>query len=282
MDGLTTASFIRQDIRGIHPQAIVAPEARIGRDVRIGPFCTVGPDVVIEDGAELISHVVVDGHTLIGAGAKLFPFCSVGLAPQDLKYRGEATRCVIGPRTQVREHVTIHRGTATGRGITTVGANCLLMAASHVAHDCAVGDGVIVANNAVMGGHVSIGDGAVIGGQAAIHQYARIGRGAMISGVTGVAADVVPFGMVFGNRGVLTGLNFIGLARRGYDRAQVHRLRAAFNLLFAGDGIFAARIREARARFAGDALVGEVLDFIAMPSERGLIQARLGSMAVEG
>jgi len=275
MDGLTNATFVHTERTQIHPSSVVAPGAELGRGVRIGPFCTVGPDVVLEDGVELKSHVVVDGHTTIGADTKLFPFSSVGLEPQDLKYRGEPTRCVVGARNQIREHCTIHRGTVTGRGITVVGDDCMLMAASHVAHDCIVGSHVVVANNAVMGGHVSIGDGAVIGGQAAIHQYARIGRGAMISGVTGIAADVVPFGYVFGNRGVLTGMNVIGLKRRGYDRTQIHRLRAVYRLLFAGAGVFAQRLQLARQDHGNDALIAELLDFITAPSERGLIQASL-------
>ena len=156
---------------GIHPTAVVEPGARIGRGVEIGPFCHVGPDAVLEDGVRLVSHVVVAGHTRIGAGAVLYPFCTVGLAPQDLKYRGEPTRCEIGPRTQIREHCSIHRGTVNGTGVTRVGADCLLMAVVHVAHDCQIGDGVVIANNVVMGGHVTIGDHAVIGGSAALHQF---------------------------------------------------------------------------------------------------------------
>ena len=275
MDVLTTARFARADAPLIHPSAIVAPGADIGRGVRIGPFCTVGSDVVLEDGVELVSHAVIDGYTLIGADAKIFPFATIGMAPQDVKYRDEPTRCEIGARTQVREHCTIHRGTAKGRGITVVGADCMLMAVAHVAHDCVLGNNVIVANNAVMGGHVSIGDGAVIGGQSALHQFARIGRGAMISGVTGVAGDVVPFGMVFGNRGVLTGLNVIGLSRRGYDRPQIHRVRAAYRLLFTGQGVFADRLMLTRDLYGNDALVAEILDFIAASSRRGLIKSAL-------
>ncbi len=260
---------------GIHPTAIVAPGARIGEGVRIGAYSQVGPDVVIDDGAELMSHVVVDGHTHIGANVVLYPFCTVGLAPQDLKYKGEPTRCEIGPRTQVREHCTIHRGTVTGKGITRVGADCLLMAVVHVAHDCTLGSNVIVANNAVMGGHVSIADHAVIGGAAAIHQFVRIGRAAMIGGVSGVEADVIPFGSVIGNRARLAGLNVIGLKRRGFDKQEIQTLHLAFRSLFRRSGVFAHRLAETRARYGHDRLVKEVLEFIDAPSKRGLIRAHI-------
>ena len=279
---------------GIHPTSVVEPGARIGRGVEIGPFCHVGADAVLEDGVRLVSHVVVAGHTRIGAGAVLYPFCTVGLAPQDLKYRGEPTRCEIGPRTQIREHCSIHRGTVTGTGVTRVGADCLLMAVVHVAHDCEIGDGVVIANNVVMGGHVCIGDQAVIGGAAALHQFVRIGRGAMVGGVSGVEADVIPFGSVIGNRARLAGLNVVGLRRRGVERARLHRLRAAFRHLFAVSaapggasvdalhdassgpsappGVFAARLAEVRRLYGDDPLVAEVLAFIEAPSKRGLIR----------
>lgn len=258
----------------IHPTAIVDPQAELGIGVTIGPFCSVGPNVCIEDGAKLVSHVVVDGHTRIGAGVVLFPFCTVGLEPQDLKYQGEPTRCEIGARTQIREHCTIHRGTVTGRGITRIGTDCLLMAVAHVAHDCSLGNHVIVANNVVMGGHVSIDDHAVIGGAAAIHQFVRIGRAAMIGGVSGVEADVIPFGTVIGNRARLAGLNVIGLRRRGFDKAQVQRLHVAFSALFHQAGVFAQRLEETRERYVGDALIEEVLAFIDAPSHRGLIRVK--------
>ncbi|HVB68084.1 MAG TPA: acyl-ACP--UDP-N-acetylglucosamine O-acyltransferase [Acetobacteraceae bacterium] len=259
----------------IHPTAIVAPSAELGRGVRIGPWCTVGADVTIADGTRLVSHVVVDGHTTIGADVILFPFCTVGLEPQDLKYRGEPTRCEIGDRTQIREHCTIHRGTVTGRGVTKVGADCMLMAVAHVAHDCLLGEHVIIANNAVMGGHVSIGDHAVIGGAAAIHQFVRIGRAAMIGGVSGVEGDVIPFGSVIGNRARLAALNVIGLKRRGFDKAQIRTLHTTFRSLFHGGGVFATRLAETRARCGADPLVAEVLAFIDAPSHRGLIRAEL-------
>jgi UDP-N-acetylglucosamine acyltransferase len=275
MDVLTASRVTRLEGVSIHPSAIVAPGAELGAGVSIGPYCTVGPDVVIGDGARLVSHVVVDGHTHIGAGVVLFPFCTVGLPPQDLKYNGEPTRCEIGARTQVREHCTIHRGTVTGKGVTRVGEDCLLMAVAHVAHDCSLGNNVIVANNAVMGGHVSIGDHAVIGGAAAIHQFVRIGRAAMIGGVSGVEADVIPFGSVIGNRARLAGLNVIGLKRRGFDKPQIMRLRSAFRTLFRPGDVFTTRLTETRARFGMDPLVAEILAFIDGPSHRGLIRAKI-------
>ena len=257
----------------VHPSAIVARGAEIGDGVRIGPFCSVGANVVIEDRAELISHVVVDGHTRIGPDVVLYPFCTVGLAPQDLKYAGQPTRCEIGARTQVREHCTIHRGTVTGKGVTRVGADCLLMAVAHVAHDCTIGDHVIIANNAVMGGHVGIGDHSVIGGAAAIHQFVRIGRAAMIGGVSGVEADVIPFGSVIGNRARLAGLNVIGLKRRGFDKSQIQLLHNAFRDLFRREGVFAQRLAAVRTDYGSEALIAEVLAFIDSPSHRGLIRA---------
>ena len=261
---------------GVHPTAIVSPGARLADGVQVGPWCSVGPEVVLEEGVRLMSHVVVDGDTTIGAGVVVYPFCTVGLAPQDLKYRGEPTRTVIGPRTQLREHCTVHRGTVTGSGVTRVGADCLLMAVVHVAHDCELGDGVIVANNVVMGGHVSIGAGAVIGGATALHQFVRIGRAAMVGGASGVEADVIPFGTVLGNRARLTGLNVVGLKRRGVDRAGLHRLRMAFRLLFAADGdpghVFAQRLEQART-MADDPLVAELLAFVDAPSRRGLVRS---------
>jgi UDP-N-acetylglucosamine acyltransferase len=259
-------------VTSVHPTAIIEDGAVLGQGVEIGPFCCVGSNVILDDGVRLVSHVVVDGHTRIGAGAILFPYASAGLPPQDLKYKGEPTRCEIGAGTQIREHCTIHRGTATGTGVTRVGANCLLMAVVHVAHDCALGDRVIIANNVVMGGHVTIADGAVIGGSAAIHQFVRIGHGAMVGGVSGVEADVIPYGLVMGNRARLAGLNIVGLRRRGLENADIRRLRGAFRMLFQEEGVFAARLVEARRRYAGDPLISEILAFIDAPSRRGLIR----------
>ena len=260
----------------VHPNAVVDPRAELGSGVRIGPFCTVGTDVVLGDNVELVSHVVVAGRTRIGEGTVVQPFASIGLPPQDLKYRGEPTRCEIGAGVQIREHCSIHRGTPQGRGVTRIGDGCMLMNVVHVAHDCQIGNHVVIANNVVMGGHVVIDDNAVIGGGAALHQNIRVGRGAMIGGMVGVPGDVVPFAMVTANRaGWVGGLNVIGLQRRGYGREQVHRLRAAFRLLFGKTGVLSTRYEETRAGFGDDPLVAEVLDFIMTQGKRGLTPANL-------
>lgn len=271
----------------IHPTAIIAAGARIGRDVRIGPWCSIGPEVTIGDGTVLVSHVVVDGDTVIGREAQFYPFCTVGLAPQDLKYRGEPTRCEVGARTVVRENVTIHRGTATGIGLTRVGDDCLLMANAHVAHDCLIGNNVIIVNNVVMGGHVVIGDHARIMGAAALHQFVRIGRAAMVGGVCGVEADVIPYGSVMGNRARLVGLHWVWLKRNGVAVSEMHRLRQAFRLLYprtgTSGGVFEQRLEQVRAEFAGEPRVSEILAFIDAPSTRGLVRvARHDGSAGEG
>jgi UDP-N-acetylglucosamine acyltransferase len=264
----------------IHPSAIIEPGARIGAGCRIGPYSIVGASVVLEEGVELTSHVVIEGMTTIGAEARLSPFASVGLPPQDLKYKGEPTGVVIGARTQLREHVTVHRGSVGGEGMTRVGADCLLMACSHVGHDSRLGDRVILANNVMLGGHVQLGEQCFLGGGAAIHQMVRVGRHAMVGGLAGVTNDIPPFGNVFGLPARLVGLNVVGLRRRGFSRENLHALRAAFRLLFRDPGTFAARMDAAEQRFAGDALVGEVLAFLrAADRKRELI--RPGRMAAE-
>ncbi len=255
----------------IHPSAVVSNGASIGAGVKIGPFCTVGPKVVLEDGVELVSHVAVDGRTRLCAGVKLFPFCTVGLEPQDLKYKGEDTETIIGPRTQIREHASIHRGTVTGTGVTRIGADCLLMATVHVAHDCQVADGVIMSNNVVLGGHVEIGERAVIGGAAALLQFVRVGAGAMVGGLTGVTRDVTPYCRVFGPRAEMLGLNIIGLRRRGVEKAQLHHILAAHKFIFCGPGLFAERLLSADAGYGEDIYVREMLDFVATPSRHGII-----------
>jgi UDP-N-acetylglucosamine acyltransferase len=258
----------------IAASAIVSPEAIIGPGCRIGPFCVVGPGAVLDAGVELTSHVILDGIVHLGAGVKVAPFATIGMAPQDLKYKGQPTRVEIGPRTQVREHVTIHRGSVGGDGVTRVGADCLLMVGAHIAHDCTVGDRVILANGAMIAGHVVVGDTVFMGGGAAVHQFVRIGRQAVIGGVTGVERDVIPFGSVMGNRARLIGLNLVGLKRRGFTRPQIHALRAAFRALFRGTGaVFDERVAATEVAFPDDPLVAELIAFIRADSKRGLCRA---------
>lgn len=254
----------------IHPQALVDPAATLGAGVTIGPFCTVGPDVVLEDGVTLVSHVVVDGVTRIGAGTRVFPFTTLGLPPQDLKFRGERTDLVIGRDNTIREHVTMNPGTAGGGGVTRVGDGGLYMVGCHVAHDCQLGNGVILANNVLLAGHVTIEDFAILGGGSAVHQFVRIGRHAMVGGVSGVETDVIPFGNVTGNRAKLNGLNLIGLKRHGFSREEIHSLRSAYRMLFEEDGVIADKAEEVAASFDGIAPVMEVLAFIRSDSSRGL------------
>jgi UDP-N-acetylglucosamine acyltransferase len=269
---------------GIHPTAeiapgaVIAPGAFIGAGCRIGPFCTLGPGAVLEENVELVSHVVIDGATRLGAGVKVLPFAAIGTPPQDLKYKGEPTRCEVGRGTLVREGVTIHRASIGGGGVTIIGAECMIMAMAHVAHDCILGDGVILANNVMLGGHVHVGAGAFIGGGAAVHQTVRIGRLAMVSGLAGVTNDIPPFGYVFGLPARLVGFNKIGLLRRGATREQLRTLRNAHNFLFKEAGEFAAKVTEAEARFAGAALVEELIAFVRAPERRRQL-VRPGRMA---
>ena len=197
----------------IHNSSVIDKKAKIGNNVKIGPFCYIGPNVKIEDGAELISNIHIEGNTKIGKKTRIFPFASIGTQPQDLKFKGESNSLEIGENNTIREYVTINPGTAGGGGKTIVGNNCLFMISSHIAHDCKIGSNVVIANNVPLGGHVTIEDSVVIGGNSAVQQFTRIGRLAMIGGMTGVLKDVIPFGLSFGNRNYLRGLNLIGLKR---------------------------------------------------------------------
>lgn len=264
----------------VDPTARVASGAAIGHDVAIGPYCVIGPDVRIGDGCRLGAHVHLAGHTVIGPRTKIQPFASLGTPPQAASYRGGPTRLEIGADCDIREHVTANTGTEDGGGLTRIGDRCMLMVGSHVGHDCLVGSHVTLANNALLGGHVVVGDYTFLGGGAAVHQFTRIGEGVMVSGVGGVAADVVPFALVFGHRGYLGGLNVVGLKRRGYTRADMHRLRAAYRLLFNGEGPFGARLERVSADYAGDPVVGKLVAFLHARGKRPLMQpARAGGSA---
>jgi UDP-N-acetylglucosamine acyltransferase len=265
----------------IDQAARVADGARIADDVEIGPFCVIGPHVELKSGCRLISHVSIAGRTVVGERATIYPFVSLGTAPQSLAYKGEPTRLVIGNDCQFREGVTVSLGTAGGGGITTVGDRCFMMASSHIAHDCTVGNDVTFANNVALGGHVVIQDFVFIGGQAAVHQFNWVGEGAMIGGVTGVTTDVIPFGFAMGPiPAYLAGLNVVGMRRRGFSRSDMHRIRRAYRMLFHGPGTFAERHKAAEAEFAGDTLVGKILDFIRAKRPRQLMMpevAKVGS-----
>jgi UDP-N-acetylglucosamine acyltransferase len=220
----------------IHPTALIAKGASLAANVRVGPYCVVGENVTLADGVVLHSHVVVEGHTRIGAGTEVFPFASLGHRPQDKKFRGEASQLIIGARNQIREHVTMNPGTETGGMLTEVGDDGLFMVGSHVAHDCKVGNHVILANNATLAGHVSVGNYVIVGGLSAIHQFVRIGDYAFIGGMSGVEKDVIPFGTVKGERASLDGLNLVGLKRRNVERERIHALRHVFKELFYQEG----------------------------------------------
>ena len=263
----------------IHPTAVISDGARLGAEVSIGPFCCVGPDVELGDGVQLVSHVVVDGRTRVGAGTRIFPFASIGHIPQDLKYRGEPSELVIGQNNVIREHVTMNPGTEGGGMITRVGDYGLFMVGAHVAHDCVVGDHVILANNATLAGHVQIGDWAILGGLSAVHQFARIGKHAMVGGMSGVENDVIPYGSVTGNRARLSGLNIIGLKRRGFSRDIIHALRNAYRLLFAQEGTMAERIEDVAQMFHDNEPVMEIVDFIRADSSRAICHPLLEDAA---
>jgi len=258
----------------IHPTAIIADGAQIADSVEIGPYCVVGRHVVLAEGVRLVSHVVVEGRTSVGAHTHIYPFASIGHPPQDLKYHGEPSRLEIGQRNQIREHVTMNPGTEGGGMLTRIGDDCLFMMSAHVAHDCRIGNHVILVNNATLAGHVHVGDYAILGGLSAAHQFVRIGRHAMIGGMTGVEADIIPYATVTGNRAHLSGLNLVGLKRRGYDREAIHALRNAYRLLFAPEGTMAERLDEVAEQFKGVELVMEIVDFIRADSSRAICQPK--------
>ncbi len=253
----------------IHASAIVEDGAVIGDKVQIGPYAVIGPEVRLSEGVRIGSHVVVTGQTVIGRGTEVFPFASLGTAPQDLKFRGERSTLEIGENVKIRENVTMNPGTEGGGAVTRVGDNCLFMVGSHVAHDCHVGSNVIAANNATLAGHVEVGDFAVLGGFCGIHQFARIGAHAMVGGMTGVERDVIPYGSVIGNRAHLAGLNMVGMKRRGFDRPQIHALRAAYKAVFLDeDGSLHERASAVAAGLEGDGAAREMVDFILAGGSR--------------
>jgi len=251
----------------IHPSAVVEDGAEVGDGVRIGPFCVVGPQVKLRAGVELKSHVVVTGDTEIGEDTTVFPFSVLGEVPQDLKFKGEDSRLVIGQRNRIREHVTMNTGTDGGGGVTRVGDDGLFMAGCHIAHDAQIGNRVIIVNSAAIAGHVVLEDEVIVGGLSGVHQWVRVGQGAIIGAVTMVTADVLPYGLVHGTRGKLEGLNLVGLKRRGVDRSDITAMRAAFQMLAQGEGAFQERAR----RLGGETdspYVRQMVEFVLGESDR--------------
>ncbi|WP_415233897.1 acyl-ACP--UDP-N-acetylglucosamine O-acyltransferase [Pseudorhodobacter sp.] len=254
----------------IHPSAVVDPAATIGPGCKIGPFSIVGPEVTLGAGVELKSHAVVTGWTEIGADTVIFPFACVGEVPQDLKFKGERTRLIVGARCRIREGATLNTGTQGGGGVTRIGDDCLLMTGAHIGHDAQVGNRVILANQAAIAGHCHIGDDVIIGGLSGVHQWVRIGHGAIIGAVTMVTNDVLPHGLVQGPRGDLDGLNLVGLKRRGVDRAEITALRAGYQMLAQGEGSFLDRARKLAAE-TDSKHVREMTDFILSASDRSFL-----------
>ena len=254
----------------IHPTAIVESGARLGEGVRIGPFCHVGPEVSLGDGCELVGHVVVAGRTTIGPRTRIFPFASIGHPPQDLKYKGEPSTLTIGADCLIREGVTMNPGTEGGGLATVVGDRCAFLANSHVGHDCRIGDNVVFSNNVMLAGHCTVGDFAILGGGAAVIQFARVGAHAFVGGLSGLEHDLIPYGMAVGNRAHLSGLNIIGLQRRGFSREDIHSLRRAYRLLFADEGTLMERVADVAAEFDRHPVVQEILDFIRAGGKRSI------------
>ncbi len=254
----------------IHPSAIIEPGARLGAGVTIGPFSVIGPEVTLGDGVVVKSHAVVTGWTEVGPDTVIFPHATVGEVPQDLKFKGERTRLIVGARCRIREGATLNTGTEGGGGVTRVGDDCLLMTGSHVGHDARLGDRVILANQVAIAGHCQIGDDVIIGGLSGIHQWVRIGQGAIIGALTMVTNDVIPYGLVQGPRGELDGLNLVGLKRRGMERAEISALRAAYDDLARGEGTFLDRARKLETTTAS-AEVRQMVGFILAASDRSFL-----------
>jgi UDP-N-acetylglucosamine acyltransferase len=253
----------------VHPTAIVEDGAELAQDVEIGPFCVVGPQVKLAAGVKLVSHVAVAGRTSIGPRTSLFPFASIGHQPQDLKYKGEPSTLTVGSDCAIREGVTMNPGTAGGGMQTVVGDRCAFLANSHVGHDCRVGNNVIFSNNVMLAGHCSIGDFAILGGGAAVIQFARVGAHAFLGGMSGLENDLIPYGMALGNRAQLSGLNIIGLQRRGFAREDIHTLRRAYRLLFADEGTLLERLDDVEEEF-DHPIVKEIVAFIRAGGKRSL------------
>ncbi len=262
--------------QSIHPSSVVEDGATLGAGVEIGPFCHVGSKVALGDGVRLVSHVSLAGDTTIGARTRIFPFAAIGHQPQDLKYRGEAVRLVVGEDCLIREHVTMNPGTGGGGSETIVGPRSVFLTNAHVAHDCRVGEGVILSNNVMLAGHVQVGDFAIISGGAAAHQFVRIGAYGFVGGLAGLEHDLIPFGMALGNRALLAGLNVVGLKRRGFSHEAIHELRRAYKMLFSGRGALKERVEDVAEAFPGQEAVQQIIAFLRQGGDRAICVPRDG------
>ena len=251
----------------IHKTAIIDPKAKISSSVNIGPYSIIGPNVEIGKDTDINSHVSIAGHTKIGKNNKIYPFASIGNDPQDLKFKGEISSLEIGDNNKIREYVSINPGTDGGSGVTKIGNNCLFMVSSHVAHDCNIGNNIVVVNNVAIGGHVHIEDNAIIGGNSAVHQFIRIGKFAMIGGMCAVIRDVIPYGLVHGNRSILQGINLIGLRRNNISNQDITLLSNAYKELFKSENL-SENLKNLSDDFKKNNLVMEILEFLQKDKKR--------------
>jgi UDP-N-acetylglucosamine acyltransferase len=251
----------------IHKTAIIDSSAKISKNVTIGPYTVIGPNVEIGEGTVVQSHVNITGDTVIGNNNKIYPFASIGNDPQDLKFKGEKTLLEIGDNNKIREYVTINPGTEGGGGKTKVGNNCLFMVSSHIAHDCIVGDNVILANNVPLGGHAHVDDNAIIGGNSAVQQFTRVGKFAMVGGMCGVVRDVIPYGIAHGNRSILQGLNLIGLRRKNIPNKEILSLSEAYKIIFKNENL-TENLSNLTNDLIKNELVSEVVNFIEKDKKR--------------
>lgn len=265
----------------VHPSSVIGEGVELGEDVRIGPFCVVDGEVKLGDGVQLYSHVVVTGRTTIETGTVIFPFASIGHRPQDMKYAGEPSTLAIGKNCVLREGVTVNPGTAGGGMHTQIGNECLLMANSHVAHDCLLGDSVILANSAAIAGHVQIGDYAILGGMVGAQQFLRVGRHAFVGAMSGLGKDVMPFSLVSGAPAYMASINVVGLRRRGFSHEDLHTLRSAYRSLFSEEGTLQERAEVVAKQFPGHPLVAEILAFLRAQPGRSFTGPR-SSQDLEG